>query len=165
MGRKRKSTEILEILNETTLPTPVDSDSGDKSPQLPDPVVLPTPILPDVEVTPLPLPQAIPPAPLKRKAKDPLTEELKKIRKNQEDYRKSLEEQEKRLEARLENMLTRKLDFMKPVPVQRPVHNFKPRQPVPIKRFVPPPEEYEDYLTQEEEEEDEQNSLFAKIFS
>jgi len=163
MGRKRKSTEILEILNETTLPTPVDSDSGDKSPQLPDPIVLSTPILPDVEetLTPAPIPQAIPPAPLKRKAKDPLTEELKKIRKSQEDYRKSLEEQEKRLEARLESMLTRKLDFMKPVPVQRPIHNFKPRQPAPVKRFVPPPDEYEEYLTQEEDE----NSLFSKIFS
>ena len=172
MGRKRKSTEILEILNEPvieSIPTPAVSDSGIDSP-LPPPdqplvppiVESPHPLIPAIEE----LPKILPKQTQKRKAKDPLAEEMKKIRKNQEDYRRFQEEQEKRLESRLESMLNRKLDFMKPVAVQRPVNAFKPKQPPMMKRFVPPPVEYEEYLTQEEEEEEEdEDSLFRKIFS
>jgi len=178
MGRKRKSTEILEILNEKpvieSIPTPVVSDSDDRAQQPCDPPVL-APLPPPMVETvtppqpiqePIPQPLNIQKQTQKRKAKDPLAEEMKKIRKNQEDYRRFQEEQEKRLESRLESMLNRKLDFMKPVPVQRPVHAYKPKQPPTMKRFIPPPSEYEEYLTQEEEdEEEEEDSLFSKIFS
>jgi hypothetical protein len=178
MGRKRKSTEILEILNEKpvteSIPTPAVSDSDDRGPQPVDSPVLDPGPSPDTMVETVTPPQSIPVPSLPppnipkktriRKEKDPLAEEMKKIRKNQEDYRRFQEEQEKRLESRLESMLTRKLDFMKPVPVQRPVHAYKPKQPATVKRFIPPPDEYEEYLTQEEEE-DEENSLFSKIFS
>lgn len=178
MARKRKSSEILEILNDksTNLPTPDPSDHGANLSDVPTPNVSPpidlviekpleTPVDKPVEgIVEKPVPEK---KTLKRKEKDPLAEELKRIRKSQEEYKKYQEEQEKRMEARLESMLTRKLDFMKPVPVQKPMNHYKPRQPTPIKRFVPPVEErseWEGYMTQEESEEEE-NSLFNKIFS
>lgn len=176
MGRKRKSTEILEILNEKptvteSIPTPPVSDPGNRSPELfppSDVVHPPEPVVETIKTPEQVLPQpSVPPEiqkpTRKRKEKDPLTEEIKKIRKNQEDYRRFQEEQEKRLEARLENMLNRKLDFMRPTPIQKPIQNYRPKQVPTIRRISPPREEYEEYLTQEDEEEE--NALFHKIFS
>ena len=162
---KRKSTQILEALS--------------APPKVEEPIVeikVDEPAKETVIVAESPIvysaPPVVPDAPKKkpRAEKDPYAEELKKIRKFQED-------QQNRLEARLEGMIARK--FMEVKNMSQPVRNYKPQQPPPIQRvkftrssptYYTPDEDEEDnftgYATQEEdmEEEPKKSELFCKIF-
>ena len=167
---KRKSTKILEALSAPPKvdeqPIEIKVDEPLKEPII---VVAETPVACTPEVV-------VPDAPKKKPKpeKDAYAEELKKMRKFQED-------QQNRLEARLEGMITRK--FMEVKNMAQPVRNYKPYQHPPVQRVKyarpppPPPvyytpdedeeDDYGDYATQEEdvvEEEPKKSDLFCKIF-
>lgn len=127
MPRARKATKILEALNEKVEEVP------EITPDVPT-----EPVLPETPVE-LPPPPQIPPVleqKPKRKERDPYAEELKKLRKFQED-------QEKRIERNLETLIHRKFLEIKSLP--QPKQNYQPKQEPFIKRYIPQIEdEYED---------------------
>jgi hypothetical protein len=166
---KRKSTKILEALTQEDVPleTPAEEKPEEKTIEQPTPAPI---------VTPAPLPIEPPSAPKKkmRMEKDPLAEEIKKLRKMQED-------QENRLEHRLEGLIARK--FMEVKSMARPVSQYKPKMHAPIQRLKvseqykrkpmyeeeEEEEDYSHYMTQEESEEEEvkqpqRSILYSKIF-
>jgi hypothetical protein len=161
---KRKSTKILEALSEPIAEEPVVEPVVEP---VAEPITEPEPIIAEPV-------KEFPAAPKKRVRveKDPLAEEIKKLRKMQE-------EQEHRLEHRLEGLIARK--FMEAKNLARPVAQYKPKMHAPIQRlkvaehhhhqpaYQPSYEdedEYSNYLTQEESEEEPQprSMLYSKIF-
>ena len=165
---KRKSTKILEALTQEDVPLETPEKPEEKTIEQPTPAPV---------VTPAPLPIEPPSAPKKkmRMEKDPLAEEIKKLRKMQED-------QENRLEHRLEGLIARK--FMEVKSMARPVSQYKPKMHAPIQRLKvreqykrkpmyeeeeEEEEDYSHYMTQEESEEEEvkqpqRSILYSKIF-
>jgi hypothetical protein len=163
---KRKSTKILEALSQVETPdVPVENPEEEKTVE--ESIIAPV-------VTPAPIPMELPLPPKKkpRVEKDPLAEEIKKLRKMQED-------QENRLEHRLEGLIARK--FMEVKSLARPVSNYKPKMHAPIQRlkvseqykrqpvYEEEEEDYSHYLTQEESEEEvvkqpQRSMLYSKIF-
>lgn len=127
---RRKATKILEVLNEKEdVPTPTGTETLPE-PQ-PEPLSLPEPSIP----LPTPPPSIVEVKP-KRKERDPYAEELKKLRKFQED-------QEKRIEKNLESLIHRKFLEIKNLP--QPKQNYQPKQEPYVKRYIPKvEEEYED---------------------
>lgn len=124
MPRARKATKILEALNEKEQPeinSDVSSVLQEAIVELPPPLQLP-PVLEQKTLEQKP----------KRKERDPYAEELKKLRKYQED-------QEKRIERNLETLIHRKFLEIKSLP--QPKQNYQPKQEPYIKRYIPQIEE------------------------
>jgi len=138
----RKATKILKALKELpdTPPEPIEESVVEL----------------EKEPEPAPEPPA-PPAPVvekrKRKEKDPIAEELKRMRKSQEDAQHLLE-------ARLEGLITRKFIEIKNLPAPPTIKEIIREVPV----YKEKEDDFSGYLTQEEEKPVEKPRLYNKIF-
>jgi hypothetical protein len=162
---KRKATKILEALTQPT-ESPVQPATLEEPP-LEKPVENIETIVMETPAVEKPLLMPVEVATKKRKEKDPLVEEMKKMRKFQED-------QTKQLENRLEGLIARK--FMEIKNSSKPTYNYKPPSKPPIQRVRVKEYESEDdyggYATQEDEYVppapanygDRRSELYSKIF-